>query len=664
MTRAFIVSGIAAFGMLALGSPRVQAAQAHCDFSQVSSIIQGWIDRGYYKGASLYVAHYGSKRNDEVLIDRTYGSYSSHEVVYIASAGKWLAAATIASVVADGKLSWDDPASKWIPELAGDPKGNANLRELMSHTSGYPPYQPDGNPVDNYQTLGESVAHLIPLPLHYAPGSHFEYGGLGMQVAGRMAEIATGKDWETLFQERIARPCHMTNTHFSPVDTIAGGHAPTLGGGARSTLHDYANFLSMIAHNGAFEGSRVLTESEIREMQADQVGAALVAPNAEFVERARGEIHNGIYGIGEWREQLDAQGSAVLLSSPSWAGAYPWIDKTRGIYGFFLTHVDTSSPTVTRDHFSSFYGSPCLAMMTRELVDTANMPPISRSMVDIGHGVHLYTERAGHGPVVIFLHAHSLDCREWTPQFAALSTHYTVIRYDLRGYGKSDLPVEGQQFTHADDLYHLMKALGVRKANLVGLSLGGLVVTDFLALHPEMVNSAVVASGAIHDTPTVAFETAGEREALLAKERSDKVADAAAVNRQGLDAYKKQWFESLMGNCASDARESIRPMTWQMIQDWSAWQPSHVEANVLLSTAVAPMLADKKPGAPVLVVMGQFDSAGSHASPEKLLAVDPHAHAVTIEGAGHLSNMEQPEKFTEVLEQFVGTVPQEYTTKK
>ncbi|MGC3988970.1 MAG: serine hydrolase domain-containing protein [Chthoniobacteraceae bacterium] len=152
------------------------------------------------------------------------------------------------------------------------------LRCASFSTSGYPPYQPEGNPVDAYQSLAESVKHLAPLaPLH-APGAEFEYGGLAMQVAGRMAELATGKDSETLFQEKIARPCAMQNTHFTPVDTKQAGHAPMLGGGARSTLPDYEHLLSMIFHGGVYAGRHVLSASAIREMQADQVRQAHVSP--------------------------------------------------------------------------------------------------------------------------------------------------------------------------------------------------------------------------------------------------------------------------------------------------------------------------------------------------------------------------------------------------
>ncbi len=67
------------------------------------------------------------------------------------------------------------------------------MRQLLSHTSGYPDYQPAGNHRDDYETLREAVAHIVNLPADTLPGTVFHYGGLAMQVAGRMAELSTGQ---------------------------------------------------------------------------------------------------------------------------------------------------------------------------------------------------------------------------------------------------------------------------------------------------------------------------------------------------------------------------------------------------------------------------------------------------------------------------------------
>jgi len=332
-----------------------QSSKAEYNFRPLDNKIQEWLIKGYYPGAAVIVV-----KDNKVLFKKYYGNFNPESTAHIASAGKWLAAATIAAIVDEGKLSWDDRVDKWLPQFK-DVKGAATLRQLFSHTSGYPDYQPVGNHRDDYQTLAESVDHIVGLPADTTPGSVFHYGGLAMQVAGRMAEIATGKDWETLFQEKIARPLNMHGTHFTPVDTT-GGHNPMLGGGAVASLGDYANFLSMIRNTGIFQDKRILSVKAIKELQANQVGNAKVN-KGEYVERARASSRKDIYGLGEWREEVDTAGSPTLISSPSWAGSYPWIDYKNHVYGFFLARVNGEK--ANRDGFSAFFASPVLPVLVR-----------------------------------------------------------------------------------------------------------------------------------------------------------------------------------------------------------------------------------------------------------------------------------------------------------
>lgn len=70
--------------------------------------------------------------------------------------------------------------------------------------------------------------------------------------------------------------------------------------------------------------------------------------------------------LGEWREKVDAQGEAYQISSPGWAGAYPWINKHDGVYGFFLTHVQGDA--ARKDGFSPFYDAPLLSELATKLL--------------------------------------------------------------------------------------------------------------------------------------------------------------------------------------------------------------------------------------------------------------------------------------------------------
>lgn len=330
------------------------------DFKSIDDLIEQWIQKGYYPGASIIIV-----KNDSVVLNKNYGTYTSETEVYIASAGKWLASAAIATVVDKTGLKWNDPIEKWLPEFKGKTMGKIELRQLLSHTSGIPKklFQ---NKKDTFNILQKSVSEILTLDTVFKPGSRFQYGGEAMQVAGCMAEVATGMDFETLFQVMIAKPIGMKNTHFTPVSTLQG-HSPMLAGGARTVINDYIKFLKMIYHDGIFDGKQVLSKESIKQMQADQVRNAVVS-KGEFVEKAFGLFHKDIYGLGVWREKVDNEGNAYQISSPGWAGAYPWINKKDGVYGFFLSHVEGTAAKT--DGFSPFINTPVISKLTSAIVQS------------------------------------------------------------------------------------------------------------------------------------------------------------------------------------------------------------------------------------------------------------------------------------------------------
>jgi hypothetical protein len=79
-----------------------------------------------------------------------------------------------------------------------------------------------------------------------------------------MAEVAYKKEFETIFEEEIAHPLGMKNSHFIPIN-LDGGHAPMLGGGLQTTLDDYIHFLKMIYHDGIYEGKQILQKETVSE---------------------------------------------------------------------------------------------------------------------------------------------------------------------------------------------------------------------------------------------------------------------------------------------------------------------------------------------------------------------------------------------------------------
>ena len=113
----------------------------------------------------------------------------------------------------------------------------------------------------------------------------------------------------------------------------------------------------------------------------------------------------------------------------------------------------------------------------------------SSKTIDSGYAAvnntKLYYEIAGKGEPIVFVHGSFGDRRHWDFQFCQLSKKYKVVRYDLRGFGKSALPKEDEVYRDSDDLNALMNFLGIKKAHVCGLSLGSFIVIDFALSHPD-----------------------------------------------------------------------------------------------------------------------------------------------------------------------------------
>ncbi|WP_261305045.1 alpha/beta fold hydrolase [Paenibacillus andongensis] len=240
-----------------------------------------------------------------------------------------------------------------------------------------------------------------------------------------------------------------------------------------------------------------------------------------------------------------------------------------------------------------------------------------------------YLGSPGEGEVLVFIHGHSVDCRMWEPQIKHFNKSFPVLCYDMRGYGRSSLPMEGHDYMHAEDLHFLLQRLDIGAVHLVGLSLGSFVALDYLALYPENVHSVTVASGAIPDSKS-----------------SDPVPLVTDVA-----SYKREWYERLLQGCGPD-HNGYRSRLWEMICDWTAIQHTQRESESLLGDGLLPRLSNIRT-TPAFVVNGAHDFEGAHRSAQKLLDCMPHADCVNLKDAGHFSNMETPEEFNQELQAFL-----------
>lgn len=294
------------------GKPAAPAKLTY-DFTAFEAAAADYLKETKLPGAGVIVIHHG-----EVVYEKYFGEYTKTTVIPIASASKWISGAAVMSLVDEGKLSLDDPVSKFIPEFTGD-KAAITVRMLWNHTSGLPS---DDSEAQRWgSTTTAAGARIATLKMVSVPGEVFKYGGVSMQAGARVAEVAGGEDWKTLFAERIATPVGMSNTQYGRIRLATN---PQVAGGASSTAPDYAAFLKMLLNKGKVGETVVLSEASVKELISDHTKDARVG-QGNLRRRANG----GGYAVGCWVEKRNDEGETVIASSPGAFGFRPWIDLDR-----------------------------------------------------------------------------------------------------------------------------------------------------------------------------------------------------------------------------------------------------------------------------------------------------------------------------------------------
>ena len=283
-----------------------------------------------------------------------------------------------------------------------------------------------------------------------------------------------------------------------------------------------------------------------------------------------------------------------------------------------------------------------LASTLAILASCSHKPSVESGYIPVSQGGSIYYESVGEGTPVILLHGHTLDLHMWDPQVKPLlDAGYRVIRPEMRGYGHSSKQQPGQQFTHLDDMMTVMDSLHLVKAHVVGLSMGSFVASEMVAMHSDRLLTATLASGNIRNMPgpSTPFDS-------LELARKDSV--IAQNLAQGIDKWKEEWIEKLVRGGGSN-REAIRESVTQQVLDWDGWQLTNREMRNYYGYEAWDTLKARCPEIPVLILSGENEGKGKN----PMLKYLPNSQQVIIPDCGHMSNMEKPEEFTQlILEQF------------
>jgi CubicO group peptidase (beta-lactamase class C family) len=368
----------AAFLTFTLSAAAAPAAPATPDFSAIAPAMQTFVDQGYVAGVVTLVA-----TKDKILSLGAVGESNlttgrkmqPDDLFWIASMSKPMTAVAVAMLVDDGKLSFDDPVGKYLPEFnnlwviqsnARDQRvlvpvpRPITLRDLITHTSGLGEYQVTGL----HWTLAEMARALSREPLRFAPGTRWAYSTAGLDLAGCVVEKVSGLSYDQFLQKRLFDPLGMKDTTFwippeqkdryaetyhpgpdtgklEHVDihylygTVPTDHGrPPLGGaGLFSTAADVAKFYQMMLNHGTFNGRQILKPETVAEMLTKQTGELTARPGMPWglgfciIEDPTKMEANNIFSAGSF-------GHGGAFGTDSWA------DPKSGIIYVMMLELD------------------------------------------------------------------------------------------------------------------------------------------------------------------------------------------------------------------------------------------------------------------------------------------------------------------------------------
>ena len=252
---------------------------------------------------------------------------------------------------------------------------------------------------------------------------------------------------------------------------------------------------------------------------------------------------------------------------------------------------------------------------------------------------------AGQGPLVILVHGLGGDRSTWTHQIHALQSRYTAVSVDLRGYGDSDDPPGPIRFKQdfCADLVAVMDYFQVPRAHLVGLSMGGRVVRTTALQVPDRVASLTLAN----TSPGFDHLEPAQLEAFV-EARSSTI-----VNHQLPPGFGRQ---QALGMMAPDTPEPVVQTMAQAVD--------RLRVDNYLNTLRASTLQDRGDhleniACPVHIITSDLDTVYPATISQAMQTRLPHATLTCIAGAGHISNLEQPDAFNRALIHFLDALPRE-----
>jgi pimeloyl-ACP methyl ester carboxylesterase len=258
------------------------------------------------------------------------------------------------------------------------------------------------------------------------------------------------------------------------------------------------------------------------------------------------------------------------------------------------------------------------------------------------NNAQIYYETAGEGAPFVMIHAGVADSRQWNLEFAFFARSFQVVRYDLRGYGKSE-PVEGE-FNHLDDLTSLLDTLRLPQPHIMmGCSMGGGLAMDFALAHPSGVKALIMV-----DSGPGGLELDVPRSEKFAE--VEKAFEAGDLDRTA-ELETQIWFDGA-DRKPEQVNLEMRNLLFEMNRKALSYEVRNLGKRLPnTSTPAFNHLGDLR--MPVLVIVGAHDTPYNLVAADYMLEKIPNARKVMMADAAHMPNMDHPQKFQEIVGTFL-----------
>jgi len=255
-------------------------------------------------------------------------------------------------------------------------------------------------------------------------------------------------------------------------------------------------------------------------------------------------------------------------------------------------------------------------------------------------GIQIYYKTIGDGLPVVFIHGFTLDTRMWDDQVEAFAERHLVVRYDVRGFGRSS-PVGTANYSPLDELKGLLDYLGLPSAMIVGLSMGGGIATSFAVAYPNATRALVAVDSALWGYRPL----------------DEWIAITGEINRvarnSGPEAAKALWLANPLFAPALE-NPAVFLRLREIVGDYSGWHWLNENKERGMNPPTIERLTEIR--VPSLIVLGERDIPDAHRIADIPVEKIPGARLITLPGSGRMTNMEAPRQFNEALLGFLAAI--------